>query len=293
VLETVRAVQTRARIHVVRQRVRVHRRFPAPVAPHPRPRVVAAVTHVADPARTADSADRLERTLDGLFESLGHTQLVLVLNTLPGRHAAEALPAHQRDRLVVAEHEGVEPMFAGFEAQREFESRCDDADWFLYFEDDVVLGDSLLLEKLAYFNDGAPPEALLIPHRYELWNGRRVYIDMLSKRGVPVAERSWNRLTMLDVGGWKFAEFENPHSGCYFLSRAQLRRWLESGRRWYGLSSYVGPRESAATGALEECFRLYKPHPENMTDLEVRHLGTKYAEYYSQFYDLARADERS
>lgn len=282
--ETAQAVRTRLRIARVARRRAVHRRFPAPIRERPAQRVLAVVTHVADPSSPAATA-RLERTLDALLESLGHTELELVLNTLPGRHAAGALPEHQRTRLTVREREGVEPLFAGFEAQREFELRADDRDWFLYLEDDIVLADSLLLEKLRWFNDGAPPEAILLPHRYELWNGRKVFIDMWSKEVRP-EERAWSRLTLLELGDWKFAEFENPHSGFFALSQAQLRRWLASGRRWYGIASYVGPRESAATGCLEECFRLYKPHPENLHFLEVRHLGTKYAEYFAQMHEL-------
>ena len=123
----------------------------------------------------------------------------------------------------------------------------------------------------------APADALLIPHRYEFWQGRKVYIDLLSKT---TRDSAWNRLTLLEIAGWKFAEFENPHSGCYCLSQAQLRRWLDTGRRWYGVSSFSGPRESAATGALAEAFRLYKPHPGNMRFLEIRHWDTKYSEHY-------------
>src|SRR5439155_22613168 len=132
--------------------------------------------------------------------------------------------------------------------------RAKEFDWFLYTEDDIVLADPLLLEKLRFFNEGAPPDAVLLPHRYEFWNGRKVTIDMSSK-SAPPERHSWNRLTMIEIGDWKFAEFENPHSGFYCLSREQLGRWLASGRRWYGLASFAGPRESAATGCLEECFR--------------------------------------
>jgi hypothetical protein len=146
-----------------------------------------------------------------------------------------------------------------------------------------VLEDGLMLDKLTYFNENAPAEAVLIPHRYELWQGRKVYIDLRAKR-VPGENRTTNRLTRIEVGGWAFAEFENPHSGWYCLSRAQLARWLATGRRWYGLASYQGARESAGTGCLEECFRLYKPHPDHMRFLEIRHLGTKYAELFASFH---------
>jgi hypothetical protein len=289
VVETIAAVRTRAAIRVVRQRARVHHRFPGPPVTEPGPRVLAVVTHVANPETPAgELVERLRLTLDGLLESLGHTRLELVLNTLPGRHAVADLPDYQRSRLAVSEHRDVDPMFVGFQAHEEFARRVEDADWFLYAEDDIVLSDGLLLEKLEYFNGNAPAGAVLLPHRYELFNGRKFYIDLSSKRGRP-EDQPWNRLTLLEIGDWKFAEFENPHSGFFCLSQPQLRRWVASGRRWSGLASYVGPRESAATGALEECFRLYKPHPSNMTFLQIRHLGTKYAEFFSELHERAGA----
>ncbi len=146
------------------------------------------------------SVERLERTLDGLLESLGHTRLELVLNTLPGRHVAAALPEHLSARLVVRERSGVEPMLLGFEAQEEFVDRVEDVDWFLYLEDDLVLTDGLLLEKLAYFNRGAPPEALLLPHRYEFWNGSKTHIDLVS-RAAPNGPGTGSRCSRSRAGG--------------------------------------------------------------------------------------------
>src|SRR5581483_127489 len=120
---------------------------PEPFARRPGPRVVVVVTHVADPDQPpGPAAERLERTLEALLESLGHTQLELVVNTLPGRQVTESLPAHQRARLAVREREAVEPLLLGFAAQDELVARADEADWFLYLEDDLLLGDSLLLE---------------------------------------------------------------------------------------------------------------------------------------------------
>jgi hypothetical protein len=286
VVETLRVIRIRMQISFVRRRAAVQRRFPAPAREGTAPRVLAVVTHVTDPSSDrALGVERLAQTLDGLLESFDHARVTLVLNTLPGRHVVADLPPHQRSLLAIRERVGVEPMFVGFEAQEEFVRRADEFDWFFYLEDDLVLGDSLVLEKLDYFNDGAPASAVLLPHRYELWNGRKSYIDLRSRRS-PGEHRSTNRLTTIAIADWKFAEFANPHSGCYCLSRRQLGRWLDAGRHWYGLSSYVGPRESAATGCLEECFRIYKPHPDNMNFLEIRHLGTKYAEFYANVHGV-------
>lgn len=283
-VETLGAVRTRARIASFQQRGAVARRFPEALAEQPGPRVLAVVTHLTDESRpSALFVERLQGTLDGLLESLGHTRLELVLNTISGRHVAAVLPDYLSSRLVVRERLDVEPMFLGFEAQEEFFSRADEFDWFLYLEDDLLLSDGLVLEKLAYFNAGAPREALLLPHRYEFWEGRKIYIDLVSKASL---DWNWNRLTLLEIDDWKFAEFDNPHSGCYCLSRPQLHRWLESGRQWYGRVSFTAARESAATGCLAESFRLYKPHPANISFLAIRHWGSKYAELSAQIHGL-------
>lgn len=243
--------------------------------------MLAVVTHLATaPDESGRSVERLRCTLDGLLQSLDHARVELVLNTIAESHVAAELPGYLRSRIEVRERSEVEPLFLGFEAQDEYVRRRDDFEWFFYLEDDLVLGDSLVLEKLEYFDGSAPNEALLLPHRYELFDGKKVYMDLRSK-WAPGEERTTSRLTAIEIGGWRFAEFPNPHSGCYFLSRRQLARWLDTGRRWYGLASYQGPREAAATGCLEECFRIYKPHPDNMNFFEIQHLGTKYSELYT------------
>jgi hypothetical protein len=280
------AVRTRARIGAFRQRVQVATRFPEPRRSTTPAVVVAVVNHVADPNRpTEESIERLERTFNGLLESFGDTRLELVLNTLPGRHVAAGLPDHLRPNVLVRERMDVEPMLLGFEAQREFVRRAGEADWFLYLEDDIVVRDALLLEKLEYFNAGAPPDAVLLPHRYEFFEGRKTYIDLVSKASPELC--AWSRLTMLEIGGWQFAEFANPHSGFFALSRAQLGRWLGTGRRWLGKLSYMDPLVSAATGCLGEAFRIYKPHPANLDYLEVRHWDSKYSRLYEHLHGSA------
>jgi hypothetical protein len=274
--ELTRAARARARITAFHQRARVVRTFPGRISSSSPPRVLVVVTHVVTPAADrALRAEGLRRTLDGVFESLAAASFSLVVNTTPDGHVVEALPAYQRTVVDVREHDDVDPMFVGFRAQDEFLARIDEFDWFLYLEDDMVFADGLLLEKLEFFNEGGPDDALLLPRQYEMWDGRKTYID----RGPDLAKPpAWNRLNSLEIGGWRFAEFENPHSATHCLSRAQLDRWAASGRRWYGRVTFVAPRESAATGSLVEAFRIYKPHPENANFLEIRHWDTKYSE---------------
>src|SRR3954453_410608 len=181
-LETARAIRTRLQIIAVRRRASVHRLFPAPLAGAEPPRVLAVVTHVADPEQPESGVSRLGATLDGLLESLGPPRLELFVNALEGPPVVASLPPHLRDRVTLRERSGIEPLFLGFEAQEEFAARADDFDWFMFLEDDLVLSDQLLLEKLAFFNAAAPEDAVLLPHRYELSQGRKVRIDLRSKR---------------------------------------------------------------------------------------------------------------
>jgi hypothetical protein len=273
--ELTRAARARVRITAFHQRARVVRTFPGRITNSSPPRVLVVVTHVVTPgADRALRAEGLQRTLDGVLESLAAAKLSLVVNTTPDGHVVEGLPVYQRTVVDVREHIDVNPMFVGFRAQDEFLERIDEFDWFLYLEDDMVFTDGLLLEKLDFFNQGAPRDSLLLPRQYEMMNGSKTYID----RGPDLAPPAWNRLNSLEINGWRFAEFENPHSATHCLSRAQLERWAASGRHWYGRVTFVAPRESAATGSLVEAFRIFKPHPENANFLEVRHWGTKYSE---------------
>jgi hypothetical protein len=276
-IEATRSLRTAREIATFRARAQVAYRFTPPAAaPRSRSRVVVAVAHVVDGSRDRESATaRLAATLDAMLESLADAALELVVHTVPGGHTVDDLPGYLRDRVELREHDDVNPLLVGFQAQVDFADRSD-RDWFAFLEDDIVTADTLLLEKLTHFNAGAPPGTVLLPHRYEYLQGERTYVDLVTKRS-PVPELAFDRHTVLEIGGWKFAEFANPHSGFYCLSRAQLERWLATGLHWFEKISLIAGRESAATGCLGEAFRLYKPHPDNMTFLMVKHWDTKYA----------------
>ncbi|HLL88260.1 MAG TPA: hypothetical protein VK324_03060, partial [Tepidisphaeraceae bacterium] len=129
-------------------------------------------------------------------------------------------------------------------------------------------------DKLQRFNAGSGlPDAVLLPNRFEMFEGTKSYIDFTID-----GRLYWNDKSVVDVGGAKFAEFSNPHTGLYCLSQAQLRRWNATGRTWQDEVLIVGPLESAATYCLLEAFALYKPHPANLHYLECRHHDTKYSQ---------------
>lgn len=296
-LDVFRALRSRWRVSRMRQRTRVigmiGERYPRFQT---RPRVLAVMTHVAAAAGLgdADKAARLDgfsEALDSLCASFSHCDVDIVLNTYAGRSLIPLLPKYQQERCRVLEHRTGDPMLIGFASQDVFLERQEDFDWFLFLEDDLVLTDACFLQKLEEFNHRSPyPDALLVPHRYERNGGEKYYIDRdfhhKSWRGANQSEAedvihpltSFSYRTRLLGREISFAEFTNPHAGCYCLSREQLLRWKKSGRTWYRRIHWIGPLESAATGCLFEGFRLYKPHPDNKWFLELRHWGTKYSD---------------
>jgi hypothetical protein len=73
----------------------------------------------------------------------------------------------------------------------------------------------------------------------------------------------WNQLSSVNIEGIKFAEFSNPHSAFYYLSRKQMKQWIKSGRVFKNQGVKVGLLESAANFCLWECFSIHQPHPLN------------------------------
>jgi hypothetical protein len=247
----------------------------------PRAKLCIAIAHVvreeeaSDPVLAAPKVERMRRTIDGILMSFADCELTILTSSLPNRSIVHFLPEYQRSRIELIEGTECDPMLAGFRMQEELIARMDDHDWFLFLEDDIVIHDGAFLRKVQEFHRNAGPRDLLMPHRYEYVDGVKRYIDLNISIGL-----SWNKLSTLNIGGAKFSEFTNPHTGLYCLSQDQLRLWDRSGRTWKNRSIWVGPLESAATYCLLECFNLFKPHPSNLSYLEVRHYDTKYSQLY-------------
>lgn len=247
--------------------------------PQKRPKVLAILPHIVSTKEANDrhqaqaKIDKLQNAIDGLLNSFAHCQLTILVSTLPGRHITAYLPAYQRNCIEVIETPECDPLYVGFRIQDEFVERLNQFDWFLFLEDDVIIHDSSLLDKLETFNQCCGfQNAVLLPNRYEMWEGRKSYIDLTIDREV-----AWNQLSKVEIAGVQYAECTNPHSALYCLSQAQMMNWYRSGQRWKYQNLMVGPLESAATFCLLECFKLYKPHPTNLHFLEVEHYDTKYS----------------
>jgi hypothetical protein len=176
-----------------------------------------------------------------------------------------------------------EPRFLGFECHKVLRSGLGQFDYFGYLEDDLRIDDGLFFVKLAWFNAQFGEAALLQPNRFEISDDPvpyKVYIDgnphdqtLLSRQrgdGEP-------RLTVAAIGRpMAFQRVNNPHSGCFFLSAAQLARWIQQPDFAEPSAAFAGPLESAATLGIMRHFRVYKPARENAAFLEIEHLDPRY-----------------
>jgi hypothetical protein len=281
----IRTLSRKLRLIFFYQRGKVIRFFAEPQQfQHYRPKVFVGIPHITsveeagNPDKAAARIDKLRNTIDALLNSFSHCEIVISVNTLPNRNIVHYLPEYQQDIVRIQQEPDWDPMFIGFRIQDEFFQHVDAFDWFLFIEDDIILHDSYLLEKLNTFNRYCGDEqAVLLPNRYEMWQGSKYYIDLTIEDGL-----TWDRLSVVEINGVKYAECSNPHSGFYCLSQAQMKQWMRSGRSWKNQNIMVGPLESAATFSLLECFSLYKPHPSNLYFLEVRHYDTKYSRMYPE-----------
>lgn len=250
-------------------------------------RILAVVTHVVGPNMVkipedeAKRVSRLKLCLDSLVRSFGHCKLEIIINTFENYHLLDKLGTSALPPLQIRQHTCVDPMYIEFEVPEMFDSRRDDFDWFLFLEDDILVHDGFFVEKLHWFNELlADGQYLLLPHRYEINKGKKVYFDL--RWNVGFIPFRWNRYAYFCASGIRFGECENAHAACYCLNRKQLDVFIRSGRKWKNRVVMVGPLESAATGSLYESFKILKPAPENLNFLEVEHLDTKFSSYLAE-----------
>jgi len=133
-------------------------------------------------------------------------------------------------------------------AHRElFAARLEDYDLFVYLEDDLLLSPENL-EAFLEVNAALAEDEIAGFLRYETDDGgTRRLVDAHEPFG-------WVADSVHEVGPYRFAAFSNPHSGCYALSRRQLRKAIESGGYLVPPhAAFVGMRETAATDVYLHC----------------------------------------
>lgn len=187
---------------------------------------------------------------------------------------ADSLPEHPRLTRVdpgVDDHLQV-PLAASRYALEQAEAY----DMVGYMEDDLLIEDPEFFEKILRLVDLTGGDYAFIPHRCEQIPGKGdVILSGDPDGGRPdlfwaTGERlsfSW------PLGTREFYRATNPHSGCYFLSRAQAIRvhsyWQE--RRWHSEFQLAGPLEQAGSGLLLPVLKIMKPIPADYRFLMIWH----------------------
>jgi len=259
---------------------------------------------------SARRAHALSQAILGLHQSLGQRQAFLYClhEQIPGRgnarlckvntgNSADVLDIavcttgghHVLDRLEIPRdlfhHQPVkaEPMLLGFGCHQVHKAHLGKYDFHCFLEDDLQISDPFFLSKITWFGSRFGNETVLLPHRYEIAAEgplKKLFIDgpvrpdftakwqNVEDRRTLEAEFLGSRL--------QFERWPNPHSGCFFLSAAQMARWAESPCFLDGDTSFAGPLESAASLGIMKTFRIYKPAFASAGFLEIRHLHNRY-----------------
>ena len=270
-----------------------------------RPRICVAIPHFyADTPGAEYGSERsgaqvrslvLTRCLYALHHLFGPTQgfisgmhrcnaaaeeLKVVVCTAGERHALAGVPSHLYAR---SDTDG-DPRLLGYACHEVLAQHAWDFDYLGYLEDDILVTDPQTLAKASWFSDTFGEDAVLQPQRFEqgdLQGPVKLYIDGALSPHVrtgpfqDLADRPTVRARELGRE-LAFIRFENPHSGCFFLTSAQMQRWMD--QPWFldRSDAWVGPLESAATLGLMRTFRVYKPALGNANFLEVEHLDHRH-----------------
>lgn len=207
--------------------------------------------------------------------------LDIVVCTAGNDHLVDALPPglcwHRRTDAA--------PPLLGYECHAVLRDNLGRYDWYVYLEDDLGICDPLFFDKLRWFAAVAgDSRCVLQPNRFETCDAPplfKLYIDGPPKdtaanaprTGLDVPEEIRAPFLEREV---RFRRVDNPHSGTFFLTDEQMRRWAGMPDFLDRASSYIGPLESAATLGLIRHFAVYKPSRENAGFLEIEHGDTRY-----------------
>jgi hypothetical protein len=216
------------------------------------------------------------------FTSRSSDVLDIVIVTVRGKNVLEWIGIEPP--AIAIEYFDGDPLMLGFEAQRLMRERAGAYDIYGYMEDDLVITDPAFLDKIAWFAEKFGETALLMPRRYEQSStgtlAKVAFSPQLSKSDreflfrnnpQPVLSAAWNGREQT------FRIPMNPHSGCYFLTRAQLERWIRSDSFYDRDASWIDPLVSAATYAPGKLFNIYMAAEPDPWFLDIEHFGVRYA----------------
>lgn len=202
----------------------------------------------------------LQQVLAAL-QAVGDTRCV-VLSNIP-----KTVPAGVELRVGLPSRN---PMSLPFAHRRLFAERVESFDLFIYTEDDtLVTGRNVraFCDASSVLPDGALPGFV----RSETAPDGTVYCSTANHRF------HWDTRSVFAAGGLTFARFTNDHSGAYIITRAHLRRAIQSGGFCVPPhESPYGMLESAATDIYTRCGMRKFICLDRLRDFTLPHLPNKY-----------------
>ena len=211
-------------------------------------------------------------------------EITLVVLTTGGRHLLDDATI-KRHRVNVVECSIDDPRMLGHEATQIFADNTHKYDLFIFSEDDLLVCDSLFLEKARWFFETFGYRRTLMPNRYE-WNPNgpayKTFIDG------DLRPRAWERWVAGTLGdeflsatafgtSWTFRRARNPHSGMHILSREQVDHWRRQPHWGDHDVAFIGPLESAATLGVLKTFSIYKTWGRSLSYFAVEHLDRRFS----------------
>lgn len=163
-----------------------------------------------------------------------------------------------------------EPRLLGYECHQVLADNLGRYDYYGYLEDDLTILDPLFFHKLAWFAATFGEQRLLQPNRFIMNRDLKHYFETITVSQYHDEPPISARLMGIDLA---FRRPRHGHSGCFFLTEAQMRRWTAQSYFMDRSSAFIGPLESAATLGITRTFTLYKPDEPNAAFLELRDQG--------------------
>ncbi len=187
-----------------------------------------------------------------------------------------------------------DPRSLPFAHKRIFAERLSAYDLFIYDEDDNLITQRNI-DAFLRVTDVLPDNQIAGFLRTERDATGKLYFSE------PQSHYRWDLTSVSCRGRYAFASYTNEHSGCYVLTRHQLKQAIASGGFLVDFHhDKYPPLETAATDPYSQCGFQKVVCISHLEDFLVPHLSNRYAgkttvmtaeEFYSQVKALRRAGE--
>ncbi len=206
-----------------------------------------------------------------------------------GEHWLQEVVELYRSRIHLHQVDLADPRHLPLEAVRQLMDLEDPADLSLYLEDDLVIQDHLYVDKMEWFHQRTQHRFVLMPHRREptVANApKHLYVDGPIK-SADQAEAVWaSDEAVVATGRFRsgpeigFVKASNPHSGSFCVSAPQLAQLRQAS---WPPPTFVGPLETAATGAVLEHFPILKPSWSCRSFLALEHANPSFLRFLGEW----------